>query len=63
MISRWHQIPCKSEIDINPDTVLFRENELEKTSTVAKFATVQIEGERKIERQIEYYNLDVIISV
>ena len=42
---------------------VFAEGELQKTSTVAKFATVQIEGGRKIERQIEYYNLDVIISV
>ena len=32
-------------------------------ATVAKFATVQMEGEREVERQIEYYNLDVIISV
>lgn len=32
-------------------------------ATVAKFATVQIEGEREVERNIEYYNLDVIISV
>ena len=32
-------------------------------STVAKFATVQKEGEREVERQIEFYNLDVIISV
>lgn len=32
-------------------------------STVAKFATVQNEGNRKVERQVEYYNLDVIISV
>lgn len=32
-------------------------------ATVAKFATVQKEGEREVERQIEYYNLDVIISV
>ena len=32
-------------------------------STVAKFATVQIEGEREVERNIGYYNLDVIISV
>ena len=32
-------------------------------STVAKFATVQNEGGRKISRNIEYYNLDVIISV
>lgn len=31
--------------------------------TVAKFATVQKEGDREVERQVEYYNLDVIISV
>ncbi len=42
---------------------VFTEGELVKESTVANFATVQMEGERKIERQIEYYNLDVIISV
>ena len=32
-------------------------------STVAKFATVQKEGTREVSREIEYYNLDVIISV
>lgn len=32
-------------------------------STVAKFATVQNEGGRDVERDIEYYNLDMIISV
>lgn len=32
-------------------------------STVAKFATVQKEGNRTVERQIDFYNLDVIISV
>lgn len=32
-------------------------------STVAKFATVQQEGERRVSRQVEYYNLDMIISV
>ena len=32
-------------------------------STVAKIATVQTEGERIIQRSIEYYNLDMIISV
>ncbi len=32
-------------------------------STVAFFATVQKEGEREVTRNIEYYNLDVIISV
>ncbi|MBO5141931.1 MAG: virulence RhuM family protein [Clostridia bacterium] len=35
----------------------------EKNSTVAKFATVQNEGGRNVTREIEYYNLDVIISV
>ena len=33
------------------------------SSTVAKFATVQKEGAREVTRNIEYYNLDVIISV
>ena len=32
-------------------------------SSVAKFATVQLEGAREVERQVEYYNLDMIISV
>ena len=42
---------------------IFLEKELEKYATVAKYATVQIEGDREILRDIEYYNLDVIISV
>jgi len=42
---------------------IYREGELNKESTVANFATVQSEGSRKVERQIENYNLDVIISV
>jgi len=42
---------------------IFKESELEKMATVAKFATVQIEGDREIVRKIDYYNLDVIISV
>ena len=32
-------------------------------STVAKFATVQMEGDRQVERDIEYYNLEMIISI
>ena len=32
-------------------------------STVAKFATVQNEGNRKVTREIEYFNLDIITSV
>lgn len=42
---------------------VFKEGELERAATVAKFATVQTEGDREITRYIEYYNLDVIISV
>lgn len=42
---------------------VFEERELVRDSTVAKFATVQNEGNRQVERVIEYYNLDVIISV
>ena len=33
------------------------------SSTVAKFATVQKEGGREVTRNIEYYNLDMIISI
>lgn len=42
---------------------VFSEGELNAIATVAKFATVQNEGGRRVERQVEYYNLDVIISV
>ncbi len=42
---------------------IFSEGELLKSSTVANFATVQKEGERAVSRSIDYYNLDVIISV
>lgn len=41
----------------------FKEGELDKLATVKHSLTVQIEGERKVKRKIEYYNLDVIISV
>lgn len=42
---------------------IYESNELNKKSTVAKIATVQKEGEREVQREIEYYNLDLIISV
>lgn len=41
----------------------FKENELDKASTVKEYLTVQKEGSRNVNRLIEYYNLDVIISV
>lgn len=42
---------------------IFASNELNKESTVRKFRTVRIEGGRSVNRNMEYFNLDVIISV
>ncbi|OFY81581.1 MAG: DNA-binding protein, partial [Bacteroidetes bacterium RIFOXYA12_FULL_38_20] len=42
---------------------VYKEGELSKEATVAKNATVQMEAGRKVKRKIEYYNLDVILSV
>ncbi len=42
---------------------IFTEGELRPEATVAKFATVQTEGNRQVTRDIDYYNLDVTISV
>ena len=42
---------------------VFEEGELPNEATVANFATVQVEGNREVVRNIDYYNLDVIISV
>ena len=42
---------------------IFKEEELDKNSTVANFATVQNESGRTVTRNIDYYNLDIIISV
>lgn len=42
---------------------IFKENELDQTSTCAKFAQVKNEGNRRVERAFNYYNLDMIISV
>lgn len=42
---------------------IFKEGELFPDSTVRKFRTVQTEGTREVARQIDFYNLDVIISV
>ncbi len=42
---------------------IYESGELEKEATVRKFRTVQIEGGREVTRNLEYYNLDAIISV
>ena len=42
---------------------VYEESELEQNSTSRKFRQVRMEGIREVEREIDYYNLDVIISV
>jgi hypothetical protein len=44
-------------------TNIFESNELQREATVRNFRTVQQEGERLVNRDLEYYNLDAIISV
>ena len=52
----------KSTISRHIKNVL-EDGELDSEEVVAFFATVQNEGERKVERKIAFYNLDMIISV
>ena len=42
---------------------IFQEEELDRESTVRKFRTVRKEGSRNVSRNLEYYNLDMIIAV
>jgi hypothetical protein len=42
---------------------VFEESELEQIRTCRKFRQVRMEGRREVEREIDHYNLDVIISV
>lgn len=42
---------------------IFNERELAREATVKNILTVQTEGDRKVSRELEYYNLDAIISV
>ncbi|MBI4995036.1 virulence protein RhuM/Fic/DOC family protein [Candidatus Peregrinibacteria bacterium] len=42
---------------------IFDSKELDLKATVAIFATVQKEGKREVSREIEYFNLDMILSV
>jgi prophage maintenance system killer protein len=42
---------------------VYREGELDSAATCAKFAQVQTEGPRTVTREVDHYNLDVIISV
>ena len=42
---------------------IYKENELDKASTYSKMELVQKEGTRNVKRNVEFYNLDAIISV
>ena len=42
---------------------IFAEGELTEEATVRKFRTVQIEGEKEVDRDLTYYNLDMILSL
>ena len=42
---------------------IYESSELSQSSTIRKFLTVQKEGDRDISRDIEFYNLDMIISI
>lgn len=52
----------KQNISLHIKTIL-KEGELERTATVKDFLTVQNEGSREVSRNIENYNLDMIISL
>src|SRR3989338_2206003 len=42
---------------------IFQSGELKEDSTIRRFRIVQTEGKREVSREIEFYNLDAIISV
>ena len=52
----------KQNVSLHVNRV-FQEEELDKNSTVKFFLTVQKEGNRTVERNLEHYNLDMIISI
>src|SRR5665647_3092289 len=44
-------------------TNIYKDGELDETSTVRIFRTVQTEGSRQVSRETDYYNLDMILAV
>ncbi len=55
--------------DVNPPAInkhlknIFEEKELVESSTISKMEIVQMEGDRQVKRNLDFYNLDAIISV
>ncbi len=60
MASLFNQTKQNISLHINN---CFKEGELDKAATVKESLTVQQEGQRKVTRKINFYNLDVIISI
>ncbi len=60
MVALFHQ--TKQNISLHISN-LFREGELDRNATVKESLTVRMEGKRTVKRSVEYYSLDVIISV
>ena len=42
---------------------IYKEKEIQKKATIRKFRIVQKEGQREVSRNVDFYNLDAIISV
>ncbi|HCY26063.1 TPA: hypothetical protein DIC38_00030 [Candidatus Nomurabacteria bacterium] len=63
------QAQIAEAFDVNVRTInehiknIFKTDELLEKATIRKFRIVQSEGNRKIERDINHYNLDMILSV
>lgn len=55
--------------DVNPQAIskhilnIYKDKELEKEATSSKMELVQLEAGREVKRQVDYYNLEMIISV
>jgi len=61
MIAKLYQT-TKQNINLHIQNV-YKEGELESEATVKKYLTVRQEGDREVTRMLDYYNLDMIISV
>ena len=66
----WVTQAAMTEIfDVSKSTIsehlrnIFESGEIPRSSTVRKIRTVQTEGRRNVAREIEHYNLDVILAV
>ncbi len=66
----WLTQKLMSELfDVGVNTInyhlkeIYKTKEIEKDGTIRKFRIVQIEGARQVERSVDFYNLDAIISV